>query len=236
MICDKMGLNNAILKEKAKKLMKKVFTIMNDKMCCVLMLKFGVGAKNLKSVAETLNELTCYIKESGLDNITEKDLQQIAKLVDSNDKGVREASLTFIGEVYNTLEDGVWSVLKNVNVKVKGLLEARFKQVKKGTNGSDMNRSINNAEPQRRSVVPPSIAKQTSGGISNNSLNKSLNKSLVSKDGISATPRKGLVAPKTAQSSLALSKSIKKDNPMNSSINSNNGGGLSRLAQSQNTQ
>lgn len=55
--------------------MRKVFTIMNDKSCCVLMLKFGVGAKNLKSVAETLAELTFYIKESGLDNITEKDLQ-----------------------------------------------------------------------------------------------------------------------------------------------------------------
>jgi len=39
-----------------------------------LIFKFGVGAKNLRSVAESLEELANYIKDSGLDNITEKDL------------------------------------------------------------------------------------------------------------------------------------------------------------------
>lgn len=38
------------------------------------MFKFGVGAKNLRSVAECLNELAVYVRENGADLMTEKDL------------------------------------------------------------------------------------------------------------------------------------------------------------------
>ena len=91
------------------------------------MFKFGVGAKNLRSVAETIEEITNYIKDAGLANIMEKDLQCIAKMVDNNDKGVRESALTFIGEVYKHIDEEVWRVLGPGNIKVKGLLEGRFK-------------------------------------------------------------------------------------------------------------
>lgn len=71
-------------------------------------------------------------------------MQTVAKMVDHADKGVRECALTFIGEVYLKLDEQVWRVLGPVNIKVKGLLEGRFKQVKKGgSNGNPMNRSIN---------------------------------------------------------------------------------------------
>ena len=59
----------------------------------------------MRAVAESIDELTYYIKDAGLDNITEKDLQQIAKLADSGDKGVRESALTFIGEVYKVMNE-----------------------------------------------------------------------------------------------------------------------------------
>jgi DNA phosphorothioation-dependent restriction protein DptG len=134
--------------------------IYDNKKCCQLIFKYGVCAKNLRSVAESIEELNNHIKDSGLDNITEKDLQQIAKLVDSGDKGVRESSLSFIGEVYKVLDEEVWRVLGPQNIKVKGLLEGRFKQVKKGASGlnsSLMNKSINTPSPlERRSIVPPS--------------------------------------------------------------------------------
>jgi hypothetical protein len=48
-------------------------------------------------------------------------------MVDNNDKGVRESALTFIGEVYKHIDEEVWRVLGPVNIKVKGLLEGRFK-------------------------------------------------------------------------------------------------------------
>jgi len=48
-------------------------------------------------------------------------------MVDASDKGVRESALTFIGEVYKVLDEEVWRVLGPLNIKVKGLLEGRFK-------------------------------------------------------------------------------------------------------------
>ena len=62
------------LKEKVKKLVKQLFLVYDNKKCCQLIFKFGVCAKNLRSVAESIEELTNYIKDNGLDNITEKDL------------------------------------------------------------------------------------------------------------------------------------------------------------------
>lgn len=137
------------------------------------------------------------MKDSGLDNITEKDLQQITKMVDNNDKGVRENALTFIAEVYLKLDEEVWRVLGPLNIKVKGLLEARFKQIKKGSAGLTnlMNRSINQPDV-RKSIAPM-----------NKSLNKSMNKS------INAPQTPNRAAPVTTKNSQmnSLTKSIKQE-------------------------
>ena len=74
MLCDKSGLNNVILKSKVKKLIKQCFQLYDDKKCISLIFKYGVNAKNLRAVSESLDELGSYIKEQGLDNITERDL------------------------------------------------------------------------------------------------------------------------------------------------------------------
>jgi hypothetical protein len=142
LLCDKSGINNTILKEKVKRLIKQCFSIYDQRKCIQLMFKFGVGAKNLKSVAECLDELAIFVRENGADLITEKDLQLVAKMADSGDKGVREGALTFIGEIYKILDEQIWRLMGPINIKVKGLLEGRFKQVKKGTS-DPMNRSIN---------------------------------------------------------------------------------------------
>jgi len=92
--------------------------------------KYGVGAKNLKSVAECLNELGWFIVENGLTCTTDKDLKFVAKLADSGDKGVREGALQVLGEAYKHLDEDIWRVIGNVTVKVKGLLEGRFKKIK----------------------------------------------------------------------------------------------------------
>ena len=153
MLCEKSGLNNAVIKEKVKNVISQVFLIYDNKKYVQLMFKYGVQNKNLRAVSETIEELTLYIKEHGLDNITEKDLQYMAKLADAADKGVRESALSFIGEVYKVLDEEVWRLLGPVNIKVRGLLEGRFKQVKKGS-VSLMNSSINAASPlERKSVL-----------------------------------------------------------------------------------
>jgi len=129
--------------------------IYDNKKYVQLIFKYGVQNKNLRAVSEMIEELTLYIKDHGLDNVTEKDLQILARLADAADKGVRESALSFIGEVYKVLDEEVWRLLGPINIKVKGLLEGRFKQVKKGTVGL-MNSSINTASPlERKSLLVP---------------------------------------------------------------------------------
>jgi len=70
MLCEKSGLNNAILKQKVKKLMETSFDLYDQKKSIQLMFKFGVGSKNLKAVAETVEALSTYIAFRGIDNIS----------------------------------------------------------------------------------------------------------------------------------------------------------------------
>lgn len=131
MLCDKIGINNAILRQKAKELLSKVFDIYDHKKCVVLIMKFGVGAKNLKNVSESLETLATFVKDKGVDQLTEKDCQVIAKLADSGDKGVRETSLQLLSEIFKVVDDNIWRLVGNISLKVRGLMEGRFKQIGK---------------------------------------------------------------------------------------------------------
>jgi 5-bromo-4-chloroindolyl phosphate hydrolysis protein len=73
LLCDKAGINNAILQEKVKKLIKECFRLHEAEKTFKLIMKFGVGNKNLKSVAQCLDELTIYVSAKGLDFFSEKD-------------------------------------------------------------------------------------------------------------------------------------------------------------------
>lgn len=86
-------------------------------------------------------------------------------MVDHNDKSVRENALAFIAEVYLKLDQEIWRVLGPLNIKVKGLLDARFNLHKKGNTDlgvSQMNRSINQVNNMNKS-------------LSKSTLNKSIN-------------------------------------------------------------
>ena len=206
LLCDKSGINNTILKEKVKRLIKQCFAIYDQRKCVQLIFKFGVSAKNLKSVAECLDEITVFVRENGADLITEKDLQLVAKLVDSPDKGVREGALTFIAEIYKILDEQIWRLMGPINIKVKGLLENRFKQFKKGPIDS-MNRSMNQATP------PPE--RRTMAAVTSNPLNRSIAQV--------STPKKMEGVVKMSNSGMqSLTQSITKQ--MTTSINSNGGG------------
>ena len=135
MLCEKVGTTNAILKNKIHSLIKLCFDLYDSRKCLGLIIKFGCGNKSLKSVAESLTEVTNFVKANGVDNLTEKDLKVIAKLADSGDSGVREGALSVLCEAYRHLDDDIWRVVGKVTEKVKGLLEGRFKKVK-GMNSS----------------------------------------------------------------------------------------------------
>lgn len=104
----------------------------------------GVKNKNLKSVAECLDEMADYIVNNGVDHILKKDYKLLIDMADNKDKYVRENSLKVFAEIYTVLGEKIWTYLKDIPLKVKGLLEQRFKTVSKKTGG--LGASINSAK------------------------------------------------------------------------------------------
>lgn len=111
-------------------MLKQSLTLYDAKKTIALILKFGTNSKNLKSVTESLEEIASYVSKNGVECLTEKDLKHFAKLADNADKGVREASLQALGEVYKVLDEDIWRLIGQVTVKVKGLLDGRFKKMR----------------------------------------------------------------------------------------------------------
>ena len=105
----------------------------------------GVKSKNLKAVAENLDEVADYFAKNGIDSCTKKDFALFLTCADNSDKGVRENSLKVFGEAYTLLGEDVWRMFpKDIPIKVKGLLEARFKQVAKKAGGAALNKTGGN--------------------------------------------------------------------------------------------
>ena len=105
----------------------------------------------------------------------------IAKLVDSKDSAVRENSICVLSEIYKQVDEDIWRVMGTVPLKVKGLLETRFKKVKGGLNSSASNLNLS---AKRHARVSP---KRIGGGSSGQeALTKSFNPGLKNS---STTPR-----------------------------------------------
>lgn len=127
-LCDKAGVNNKILLEKIRKLIRMSYEVYDVKLVYRILLDAGVKSKNLKAVAENLDEVADYFAKNGVDSCTKKDFALFLTCADNSDKGVRENSLKVLGEAYTLLGEDVWRMFpKDIPIKVKGLLEARFK-------------------------------------------------------------------------------------------------------------
>lgn len=148
-LCDKTGQNIKIMAEKARQLAEMCYQVYEPKQCFKMIMQHGVGSKNLKAVAESLDMISAYVKSNGVDTITKKDFAVFLEKANSGDKNVRENSLRVFAEVYKVLREDIWRLLgKDVNVKVKGLLEQRFKQVAAqgpSTNDSSIGPGNNNS-------------------------------------------------------------------------------------------
>ena len=118
MLCEKTGLNNAILKEKVKKLIKLVYSIYDKSKCYNYLISHGLNSKNLRAQAECLEEMEEFIKMYSTDYTQEKELKLIAKMADSNDKSVRENSVKVLSEIYKYVENDIWRIIGNVTPKV----------------------------------------------------------------------------------------------------------------------
>jgi cytoskeleton-associated protein 5 len=122
-LCDKSGVNNKHLQESIRKLIRMCYELYDNKGCLRIIIDSGLKNKNLKSVAECLDEMADYIQKHGVDHLMKKDYKLLIDLADNKDKGVRETSLKVFGEAYTVLGEKIWTFLKDIPLKVKGLLE-----------------------------------------------------------------------------------------------------------------
>jgi hypothetical protein len=67
LLCSQSGNNNAVLKDKVKKLIKQTALVSDKQLIFKGLMNFGVTQKNLKSQAECLDELAYFIKVYGVD-------------------------------------------------------------------------------------------------------------------------------------------------------------------------
>ena len=79
MLYEKTGLNNAVLKDKVKALVKMVYNLYDKSKTYHFMMQYGVGSKNLRAVSECLDEFAEFIKLFGIDYTNDKDIKIIAK-------------------------------------------------------------------------------------------------------------------------------------------------------------
>ena len=127
-LCDRAGVNNKILLEKIRKLIRMSYEVYEVKSVYRILVDAGVKSKNLKAVGENLDEVADYFSKNGIDCCTKKDFALFLTCADNSDKGVRENALKVFGEAYTLLGEDVWRMFpKDIPIKVKGLLEARFK-------------------------------------------------------------------------------------------------------------
>ena len=92
MLCEKSGSNNTLVKNKIKTLIKDCFRMYDHAKCVSFIVDFISTSKNPKSVAASLEEIAIFIDKEGLQNISEKQIRTISKLVEHSDSGVRKGA------------------------------------------------------------------------------------------------------------------------------------------------
>lgn len=109
LLCEKTGINNNILKDKIKILLKMAFSLVDLKRAYQLVVQFGLNSKNLRAQAECLEVLADFLndefhkEDSSERYFTKKELEYVAKMADHSDKNIRENALKFFSSVYYEL-------------------------------------------------------------------------------------------------------------------------------------
>lgn len=88
LLCEKTGLNNSILKDKVKRLLRMSFDIYDRQGSYNLLCSHGLSSKNLVAIAECLDELGEFIALYGIEYSNEKEMKSVARMADHPAKGI----------------------------------------------------------------------------------------------------------------------------------------------------
>jgi hypothetical protein len=144
-LADKCGFNNRTIQDSSRKHLKACFELYEKKEAFRLLINAGVKNKNQRAIAECLSVVAEFIHDEGIDGWVKKsDFELFLKTCEMPDKSCRENSLRVFAEIYKRIKEDVWRMFKkDIPLKVKDLLEQRFRQVDKqgGSGGAGLNMS-----------------------------------------------------------------------------------------------
>lgn len=129
MLVEKTGVNNAILKDKVIEILRMIgssselFPLSGT----TLRMFKGLQSKNAKTRAEVLPVIGFLATEHGLQNISEKQMKMIAKLIDSSDSKIRDNALNCCADFAKISPDFFPIIEKTLTVKTTDMLKSRFK-------------------------------------------------------------------------------------------------------------
>lgn len=128
-LCEKSGQNNQVFRTMIRSIIHATCKIFSPEKVFGIVLQ-GINSKNAKSKVECLEELGSLIVDYGIELLQTKDVKFIAKQVSSMDNNVRIAAVDAMTEVYKLIGDRTWNVLGDIQDKVRGILDQRFRTVK----------------------------------------------------------------------------------------------------------
>ena len=132
LLTERTGSNNSAIKDKAKSILKRMIT--QEKVIphkdVFLFLMQGLSSKNTKTKSESMEEIHYFLTLYKTEFLSDKETKVIIKLVENNDKALRNNTLNACAEIYRSTGESFWKMAdKLLSAKEKDMLKMRFKSV-----------------------------------------------------------------------------------------------------------
>ena len=174
LLVDKLGTNNAKVKDSAKFLLEKYLTgtVGIDLYKGFTNIISSSASKNPKVKVECLEICTSLLKSIEVNQYLNKDIKFIAKWLTSTDLGLKNAAIGLLAEVYGKIKDNLWNILNDIPEKIKDMLNNKFNP------GATTPTSVSllTENPSAKSLHRESFSQKSVGNnLANNAKNNSKN-------------------------------------------------------------
>ena len=112
LLTERTGSNNSAIKDKAKSILKRMITqekVIPHKDIFAFLMQ-GLSSKNTKTKSESMEEIHYFLTLYKTEFISDKETKAIIKLVENNDKALRNNTLNACAEIYRSTGEPFWKM------------------------------------------------------------------------------------------------------------------------------
>eukprot|EP00826_Nyctotherus_ovalis_P042475 TRINITY_DN4372_c0_g4_i1.p1 TRINITY_DN4372_c0_g4~~TRINITY_DN4372_c0_g4_i1.p1 ORF type:complete len:787 (-),score=237.09 TRINITY_DN4372_c0_g4_i1:184-2481(-) len=126
-LCERLGINNAGLRNDYRQLIKTLFGIYAPgKVCGYLVM--ALDLKNQRTKVEALSIIKEHLAVEG-HGMTAKNVKALARMLDEGDSSVKTEATECLVELYKYKGEKLWGMIGNIPDKKKEMLKSKFAQV-----------------------------------------------------------------------------------------------------------